>query len=333
MGQFAKNVSTEAIANTDSNLYHEDDRYQSGLFGALKPFSQAIYGCYELVEGLGRYASSPLDIDYPSIRQWTSQRWEAYSRAVLATYTDRLQKKRGNDHSYAIHRAMGKLERACWDVYQLDGAEDGDEDISEKVRVCVEFVRQLIEVLEKAEKEIKVVRLKPASQTIQRDAYDRVAELMSEVIYNVAGITKPWWPCWQLQHNTVWSEFFDHHQRSKTRTIIAFKLRRLIYEEIVEFDKYKDLKSFKAARYLGICLNCMGIKVYDRKSDPLTAPLQRVVIAWVRKNFRALHEEHPTVAAACLMGGISYDAEKNRLVRTYASHADRAPNRDFLELE
>lgn len=31
IGQFAKNVSTEAIQNPDSNLYHEDSRYQSGL--------------------------------------------------------------------------------------------------------------------------------------------------------------------------------------------------------------------------------------------------------------------------------------------------------------
>ena len=44
IGQFAKNISTEAIKNPDSNLYHEDSRYQSGLFGDLKPFTQEKHG-------------------------------------------------------------------------------------------------------------------------------------------------------------------------------------------------------------------------------------------------------------------------------------------------
>jgi len=62
------------------------------------------------------------------------------------------------------------------------------------------------------------------------------------------------------------------------------------------------------------------------------APLHRVVLRWVRKNYRALYENHPTVAQACLMGGISYKPKKNRLVKTYAPRADRKPSREFIEL-
>jgi hypothetical protein len=83
IGQFAKNITTEAIKNPDSSLYHEDSRYQSGLFGDLRPFTQAIYGSYDLVEGLGsKFHSSPLDLDYGIARDWTSAQLEAYSRAV-----------------------------------------------------------------------------------------------------------------------------------------------------------------------------------------------------------------------------------------------------------
>ncbi len=334
IGQFAKNISSEAIQNPDSNLYHEDSRYQSGLFGDLKPFTQAIYGSYRLVENLSNnFHSSPLDVDYKLTRDWNALQLEAYARAVFITYSNRLTEGLWYEHSYSLTRAFDEFKHACWGVYTLDGVEGGDPDISERLRVCVRFVTDLIELLEKYEEEIVVNRLKPDKNRIKSDIYDQVAELMSEIIYNAAGIRKPWWPCWHIQHNTVWTSFFDRFRESKTRRIISFKLRRLIYEEIIEFDKYTDLKSFKAARYLGICLNCMGIKLGEKQHrGRYTEPLQKVVLKWVQKNYLSLHDNHPTVAVACLMGSISYDAEKKQLVRTYASHADREPSRDFLLL-
>jgi hypothetical protein len=42
MSQFAQNITTEALINKDSILYHEDEGYRSGLLGYWKPFSQAI---------------------------------------------------------------------------------------------------------------------------------------------------------------------------------------------------------------------------------------------------------------------------------------------------
>lgn len=331
IGQFAKNVSTEAILNPDSNIYHEDSRYESGLFGDLKPFTQAIYGSYRLVEALGNnFHSSPLDVDLELTRDWTAPQLKAYARAVLTTYADRLRKGCWYEHSFSLTRAFEKFEHACWDVYRLDGVEDGDSDIRERLRVCVSFVTDLIDLLEKHEEKIVIKRWKPGEKYIGRDIYDKVAELMSKIIYNASGITKPWWSCWDIQHNTVWTSFFDRVRDSKTRRIIGFKLRRLIYEEIIEFDKYTDFKSFKAARYLGICLNCMGIKLEDKRYR--TAPLQIVVLGWVKKNYLSLHENHPTVAEACLMGGISYDADKKQLMKTYAPRADLDPDRDVLSL-
>jgi len=334
IGQFAKNISAEAIKNPDSNLYHEDSRYQSGLFGDLKPFTQAIFGTYELVEELGnKFHSSPLDVDYELTRDWTSSQLEAYSRAVLTTYADMLNKKRWYEHSYSLYRAFEIFKHSCWDIYRLDGVEDGASDIRERLRVCVRFVSDLIKLLEKYEEEIVVERLKPAEEHIHLDIYDRVAELMSEIIYNAAGITKPWWPCWDIQHNTVWREFFDGFRESKSQKIIAHKLRRLIYDEVIEFDKYEDLKSFEAARYLGISLNCMGFTLSGvSRRDRNTEPLKKVILEWVKKNYVSLHDNHPMVAEACLMGSITYDAETMQLVKTYASHADREPNRDILSL-
>ena len=77
----------------------------------------------------------------------------------------------------------------------------------------------------------------------------------------------------------------------------------------------------------------MGIKLGEKQHrDRSTAPLMKVVLGWVEKNYLSLNEGHPKVAEACLMGSISYDADDKQLVRTYASHADREPTRDFLSL-
>lgn len=331
MKQFAKNISAEAILNTDSNIYHEDNEYRSGLFGVLKPFSQAVYGCYPLVEGLGQQMGSPLDIDYRVKKSWDAQQYQAYFQAVLTTYADRLERGNYYDHSYSLQRATDEFESVCGDVYKLDGVEhDGDPDISERLRVCVDFIEKLIKLLEEHEGKIRVTRLKPNTDTFQRDIHDRVAKIMSKIIYNVSGITKPWQPCWHLQHNTVWSQFFGH-QQSDTRKIIAFKLRRLIYEEVIVFDKYEDQKSFVAARYLGISLNCLGLKLRDGRS--YETALHKSILRWTKKHFLELHKNHPTVANACLMGGMTYDAEKNRLVKTYAERADRAPDKEYLTLD
>jgi hypothetical protein len=334
IGQFAKNISTEAIKNPDSNLYHEDSRYQSGLFGDLKPFTQAIFGSYDLVEGLGNnFHSSPLDIDYKVTRDWTSAQLEAYSRAVLTTYADMLSTRRWHEQSSSLTRAFEIFKTASWDVYSLNGIEGGDPDIRERLRVSVRFVSDLIKLLEEYEEEIQIDNLKPREECYHLDIYDRVAELMSEIIYNAAGVAKPTWPCWDIQHNTVWREFFNGFRESRTQKIIAFKLRRLIYNEVMEFDKYADFKSFKAARYLGISLNCMGFRLDGvSRSDGNTVPLKKVILEWVKKNYVSLHRKHPTVAEACLMGSITYDAENKQLVKTFALRADREPDRDILSL-
>jgi hypothetical protein len=199
--------------------------------------------------------------------------------------------------------------------------------------VSARFVSDLIWLLKKYEEIIKIDYLKPREKHIHLDIYDRVAELMSEIIYNAAGVTKPFWPCWIIQHDTVWGEFFYGFRKSKTQNIIAFKLRRLIYNEVIDFDKYADNKSFKAARYLGISLNCMGFSLNGASQrDRNTEPLKRAILAWVKKNYVSLHKNHPTVAEACLMGGITYDAVNKQLVKTFALRADREPARDILSL-
>lgn len=85
ISQFASNVSTEAILNKDSILYHEDHGYHSGFFGYVRPFSRTVYGDYRLVEALGSNNHSPLDVDLKVRRSWDAEQVQAYCRVVLIT--------------------------------------------------------------------------------------------------------------------------------------------------------------------------------------------------------------------------------------------------------
>lgn len=101
----------------------------------------------------------------------------------------------------------------------------------------------------------------------------------------------------------------------KTRKIVLFKVRRLLYEEIKGVETRPN---FKNAAYLGFCLNVLGLKVgkkNDFRRDEY--PLRRVVISFARKNYLALVERQPKVADAVLIGSISFDKERKQLVKTY----------------
>jgi hypothetical protein len=119
IGQFAKNVSTEAIANKDSILYHEGSGFSSGLIGYLKPWSQTIYGNFDLIEALAVNFGSPLDIDYRARWSWDAEQWKAYCRAISVAFAGFLTSGKSNIHSYAIFRAIHDVEDAFRDVYKL----------------------------------------------------------------------------------------------------------------------------------------------------------------------------------------------------------------------
>jgi hypothetical protein len=114
--------------------------------------------------------------------------------------------------------------------------------------------------------------------------------------------------------------------------IIAFKVRRRLYDEIRILDRYA---TFKGARFLGYCLNVLGLKVTDRHKGFRRElyPLQAAPVVWARRNYRRLLVDHPKVAEACLQGWISYDAENRRLVQIYSDSTGTQPHREFLYLD
>lgn len=333
LGQFAKNLTMEALKNKDSIIYHEDDGYFSGFLGYLRPFSTAIYGRYEIVESLGDNFHSPLDIDYQLVWSWDSSQMEAYCRLVLIAMRSYLEEGwRGR--SFALRRSIENIRNSVSDIYKLNG-QAGDvftSDSFQRLRPSVRFVSDCARLLDelKIEPWTRLRKLDGRHAPYEEDIYDVISELMFEIIFSASGVHEPVDTCWSVHYNAVWGEFFGLPRRGSSWQILHFKVRRLLYNEIRELS---DLPNYKSSAILGICLNVMGLNQSYRRGNGSEWPLKKVVLGWAKKNYLKLLNVQPDVAASCLIGGISFDEGRIALVKTYNKGLSLEAPKDFLELE
>jgi hypothetical protein len=120
-------------------------------------------------------------------------------------------------------------------------------------------------------------------------------------------------------------------QESYYPRIILERLRRRLYEEIT-----KDFFTFKSARFLGICLNAMGLRLAtgkDGRIDQGYYALHKTLLKWTQKNFLRIHADSAKLAEAALSGNISFDAENRRLVQTGISILGKPPHIQYLDLD
>lgn len=330
MHQFAQNITREALINRDSILYHEDEAYRSGLLGYLKPFSQAIYGNYHLVETLASGSGSPLDVGYDLGSPLDASQLRAYSRAVLTTLGDYIKSNARYQHSSALYRAIETIQHSSDDLYKLKEIQSDfySSDIVKRLRASVEFIQKAVTLLGK-EQEMPPTVLRVRNGNWQRDFYDYIADAMFEIIFNASHVEAPSDDSWFIQHNLVWNEFFSMYCEGKAWPIIRFKLRRLLYDEIRELEEFPN---YKSARILGYCLNVMGLRI-KRKGNygKSYRALHKAVLAWTIKNYPHLLNIQPTIAESCLIGSISFDKKSNRLIKTFAS-LNSEPPKDYLQL-
>ena len=327
IGIFAKNIVNEALANKDSFLFHEAEGYESGLIGYHKPLSQAMFSNYKMVEEIGTLLDTDIYKDKCDAAQW-----KAYCRVVLMTFRDYVEKGYG-EHSFVLHRAKGYIERAMSDLYKLDGISSGswDNDIQERLRVIVKFIRDAIEILEKKGVPKRLKLRVREEHGVLLTFYDNLAEMIFEVIFSASQVKSPDRLCWWIQHNSVWHELFNYGKgKGAAAKVVQFKVRRLIYNEVAEMTRFPN---FKGASILGFCFNVMGLSV--RKEDYFkdSKALHKAILSWTKKNFAWVHSYNPRVAGACLVEGITYEAERLRLVKTYpAEGLRREPAYEYFDV-
>ncbi|MDP3621488.1 MAG: hypothetical protein Q8R65_06165, partial [Polynucleobacter sp.] len=328
IGTFTRNIVSEALLHTDSFLYHETEGYQVGLLGHHKPLSQAIFGDYAMLSGIG----TALDADVGESFNWNSDTWGAFLRAARIALKSYVASGFPSDTT-VLTRLHSRLEFAASDLYQLDGSITLEWRTGPyaTLRVLVDYLKDSIEILGKmpvpTHIELRTHKLFGPGFSV----YDMVARSIFHVIFCAASVRSPISTCWIIQHNTVWTDLFESFaDKSKAGAYVRHKVRRLIYNEIKELERFPN---FKGAKYLAFCLNVMGLMVDRRSIDKEYRPLHRALIAWTRKNYELLRAENLEVAEACLVDGMSYDSENRRLVKTYpAGGLRKEPNYVFLDL-
>lgn len=335
IGLFAKNVSTEAIQNKDSSLYHEDDGYNSGLLGYIKPLSHALYGNYELVESLRNH--STLDIDYKSVLAWDSDQFEAYCRAVQITLKSYLDRGHWGQHSDVLNSALRDIKettgRAILDIKKTN--DDYLNDAWHRLTAGVDFIKDSINAIAELEPQPEAHTLRVHHRERNRhnheDFYGKLAEAMFEIVHSAAYIEGPSDKAWSIHYGAVWGEFFRHSDNRQAWRIVQFKLRRLLYDEIRSIESHLN---YKNARVLGICLNVMGLKMGKRSGHGHEyAALKTVILSWTQKNYLHLRQVNSEISDTCLIGGITFDATHSRLVKTYAKGSQPEPSREYLLLQ
>jgi hypothetical protein len=327
---FARNIVREAIVNRDSFLFHESSGYESGLLGYHKPLTTIMFSDFDAVEEIGTL----LDPGYFEAKKWNADQWSAYSGIVLTALRAFTDRGVWWGHGHPFYSAMELLKHAVSDLYKVNGlsAVSWDDDTFARLRVVTEFIKEALEILEKAgvPKGLhwRVRERFSPSETF----YDRLPELISEVVLAASAVTSPRDLCWWIQHNTVWAELtWFGDSKSKARRIVLFKVRRLLYDDIAEMKRFPN---FKGARVLGFCINVMGFNGLRAEHRLEMRPLHKAVLAWTKANYAKLHAANPRVAESCLVDGITYDETNHRLVRTYPAQGLRlAPHHEYFEVD
>lgn len=333
MGQFARNISSEAVVQKGSFLYGEAEGYSSGLLGYLKPVSQAVYGDYLLVEALASYDASPLDIEYEEQYAWDAKQWEVFCRATLMTLEDCLDKGRGSGNSYALNRAMHSMEYAYRDVYKLNDVPDEyDSDVSARLRVVAEFVRAAIGLINKQPIPPKPLH-RIREHTFPKNIYDHLAHLIFKMCFAASTVKSPPDTCWSIHYIIVWSMVFARsNDDGAAWKIVQFKVRRLLYDEIARLAK---VPNYKGSGILGFCLNVLGMKTGSSKENygKDAYALAKAIHSWSRKHYLTMRQENADVAESVLIGSVSFDEAGGRLVKTYLKGLDREAPKEYLELD
>jgi hypothetical protein len=326
---FARNILIHAVANRDSFLYHESSGYDSGLLGHHKPLTTVMFANPNTIDQLGSF----LDPGYFEAREWDSEQWAAYSEVVLTALRAIGESGRWWEYRSPLSSPIDLMRQAVSDLYKLDGvaSPSWDDEPQARLRVVMNFIQEAAKILEEVGVPDRLqLRVRDRSG-LQGTFYDRLAELMAEVVYAASAVRSPRDLSWWIQHNTVWADLTWHGEgRGSAWGVLRFKLRRLLYDEISKLERQPN---FKGARILGFCLNVMGLQVRESSIHRNMEPLHKAVIGWTKRHFANLYHTHPPVGEACLVEGITYDPEGSRIVRTYPAEGLRlSPHHVYLDV-
>ncbi len=186
-----------------------------------------------------------------------------------------------------------------------------------KLSASVDFAREAMTAFNKV-KDFSGIRRR-ASRSVpygQLSVLDQLTDLLYRIVLDASAVKGPPDLVWVVYYNSIWSTIFRHGREGDASQRVLFKLRRRLFDEIKQMEKFPN---FEGARILGFCLNIVAFDYnYDTRMDRSWIALGKAVTTWTRRNYLRLRAENLRVAEACMIGRVTFDAESNRIVKTYA---------------
>ncbi|TFI05496.1 MULTISPECIES: hypothetical protein [unclassified Herbaspirillum] len=308
---FSKNVTRHMFDHKESLLFYEDHVYDHGFLARTKYFTNAAFGSYDLVEGLGAYgACSPLDATPAFYAPFDEIQLKVFGRCYLLTVTDYCQKAGVFQVSSALSRATDYI--ALQTEYLSDGSgilnyrDPAYASFSTACRIFQETLK-LLDKLDGTRWDAI------AAMGSDIPFHELFAQQMFEIIGRAAHIRSDEKLCWEIQHNTTWRAFYYRGDFSGPSENIRRILNRLIMSEVNSLLAYAN---FHNSKVLAMCLNVLGFVPPGRqRGSRQERTLSRALLSWTRKYFAQVHAGNPRLREMLLTSNMSYDAENNCLVR------------------
>ncbi|QRN37109.1 hypothetical protein [Pectobacterium carotovorum] len=335
--QFSANISQEAINNKNSIIYHEDDGYHSGFLGHFQEWSKTIYGNYLLVEELNRGHLSPLNFSYKCFMKFDSEQWEAYFRGALIYLENKLKNDNFLDTHCALNSIFENIKMCTQQTYLIDSLEDSiaKNEIISKLSASITFINNFIKLTSKFKtKSFYEYSVKDRKRLIF-DIHYFVSDVLIELIFNASQCQSNNFTTWHIQNNIVWNGIFsipegmDGNFYKKTKK----KLIRKMYDEIKDITRRAN---FKNARIAGLILNVLGLKTepnYFIRKDKELIFIQKITQNIIKENFIRIVKDQPQVADSMLPKNITFDQDKNCLIKTYSVGINKEAPKEYLYLD
>jgi hypothetical protein len=316
IGPFSQALSAEAIINQESFVYRETEPYPVGGLAKIYPVTDVLYGDFRAIHTLSPY--SAVDLRYDEYSRWRAKEWGAFCRVILITFRSYVRSSPGS-HPAPLFGAIHQLESAMFEIAKAENYSGVQSEGSERVGAIVTFIKRVFEEIDEAG------TLNDLLGGPGNDLIINIAELCANLIMHAGRVEGTQQTLWWIHHNMIWGELVERFGHNESPAHRAF-LARLFKELKSEIWKLSEFPNYKGAPMLGFLLHVLNVEGdipqegYRAESRQLT----RWVRQWVQKHFWSVYLADRDVAQAAMIGPLSLDLERGRIVYT---HHGRLPTR------
>jgi len=315
IGQFLANISEELILNKNSILYSESEKYSYDLIGNEKYFTKTLYGNFRLLKSVDNL--TPYHFDYQLSSSFNSEEYKAFTNTVLITIESYL-KNNGVywNHFIPLNQAFDIIKNSVDEIYKINKLKKFDEITSnisfKKLEINISFIIDFIKLLEKyPSKRYKCAKY-GIKEGISTDIYDELVDIIFEMIFKVSQLKLSKKNIWWIHHNIVWSSIYVFHiENTEVVKLIKQKLRRCLYNKIMNFNKYSN---FESALILGFMLNILGLKADKNGLYKSWYGFHKLILKWTKYNYFSLLLKREDIAKKCLLGYVKLNRKKTKLI-------------------